>query len=196
MFGYRRGGAPLNVLILLSTMSFLLYVDRVNLSTAASSIQAELGMTNTQLGIAFSAFAYSYAVFQVIGGWIADRIGSRVTLLVCGLIWVLTTIGTGLVGSFAALLAVRFVLGIGEGATLPAAGRASPTGRRAPGAASRRGSPIPARAWATRSPRRSSPSSSSPCRGGCRSWCWARSPPSGSRPGGATSGTIRAPIAA
>ncbi len=124
MFGYRRGGAPLNVLILLSTMSFLLYVDRVNLSTAASSIQAELGMTNTQLGIAFSAFAYSYAVFQVIGGWIADRIGSRVTLLVCGLIWVLTTIGTGLVGSFAALLAVRFVLGIGEGATLPAAGRA------------------------------------------------------------------------
>ncbi|MGX7706542.1 MFS transporter [Methylobacterium sp. Gmos1] len=124
MFGYRRGGAPLNVLILLSVMSFLLYVDRVNLSTAASSIQAELGMTNTQLGIAFSAFAYSYAVFQVVGGWIADRIGSRVTLLVCGLIWVLTTIGTGLVGSFAALLAVRFVLGIGEGATLPAAGRA------------------------------------------------------------------------
>jgi MFS family permease len=43
---------------------------------------------------------------------------------VCGLIWVATTIGTGLVGGFAALLAVRFILGIGEGATLPAAGRA------------------------------------------------------------------------
>src|SRR3954449_12005372 len=124
MFGYRRGGAPLNVLILLGAMSFLLYVDRVNLSTAATFIQSELGMTNTQLGVAFSAFAYSYAVFQVIGGWISDRIGARITLLVCGLIWVLTTVGTGLVGSFAALLAVRFVLGIGEGATLPAAGRA------------------------------------------------------------------------
>lgn len=123
MFGYRRG-APLNTLILLSVMSLLLYVDRVNLSTAAGPIMKDLGLTNTQLGIAFSAFGYSYAVFQVIGGWFADRVGSRLTLLLCGLVWVLTTIGTGFVESFAALLAVRFLLGIGEGATLPAAGRA------------------------------------------------------------------------
>ncbi|MBV9655972.1 MAG: MFS transporter [Acetobacteraceae bacterium] len=123
MFGYRRG-APLNVLILLSTMSFLLYVDRVNLSTAAGPIMKELGMTNTQLGVAFSAFGYSYVVSQVFGGWIADRIGSRITLLVCGGIWVVTTLGMGLIESFSALLAIRFVLGIGEGATLPAAARA------------------------------------------------------------------------
>jgi sugar phosphate permease len=81
MLGYRRG-APLNVLVLLSTMSFLLYVDRVNLSTAAGPIMKELGLTNTQLGLAFSTFGYSYAVFQVFGGLIADRIGSRTTLLV------------------------------------------------------------------------------------------------------------------
>ena len=133
MFGYRRG-APLNTLLLLSSMSFLLYVDRVHLSTAAGPIMKELGLTNTELGIAFSAFAYSYAIFQVIGGWFADRFGSRLTLLLCGMIWVVTTMATGLVGSFAALLAVRFLLGIGEGATLPAAGRAianwSPAGRR------------------------------------------------------------------
>jgi MFS family permease len=123
MFGYRRG-APLNVLVLLGTMSFLLYVDRVNLSTAAGPIMKELGMTNTQLGVAFSAFGYSYVIFQVFGGWIADRIGSRITLLVCGVIWVATTLGMGLVQSFSALLVVRLVLGIGEGATLPAAARA------------------------------------------------------------------------
>jgi sugar phosphate permease len=123
MFGYRRG-APLNVLILLGTMSFLLYVDRVNLSTAAGPIMKELGMTNTQLGVAFSAFGYSYVIFQVFGGWIADRIGSRITLTVCGVIWVATTLGMGLVESISALLAVRLVLGIGEGATLPAAARA------------------------------------------------------------------------
>jgi MFS family permease len=123
MFGYRRG-APLNVLVLLGTMSFLLYVDRVNLSTAAGPIMKELGMTNTQLGVAFSAFGYSYVIFQVFGGWIADRVGSRITLLVCGVIWVATTLGMGLVESFSALLAVRLVLGIGEGATLPAAARA------------------------------------------------------------------------
>jgi MFS family permease len=134
MVGYRVGGAPLNVLILLSAMSFLLYVDRVNLSTAASSIQAELGLSNTLLGVAFSAFAYSYALFQIIGGWISDRLGSRITLLVCGSIWVVATLGTGLIGSFASLLATRFLLGIGEGAALPAAGRAltnwTPTTKR------------------------------------------------------------------
>ena len=133
MFGYRRG-VPRNVLFLLGSMSFLLYVDRVNLSTAAGPIMHELGLSNTQLGIAFSAFAYSYAVFQVIGGWFSDRVGARLTLLLCGLVWVGTTIGTGFVGSFAGLLAMRFLLGIGEGATLPAAGRAlsnwTPTGRR------------------------------------------------------------------
>jgi sugar phosphate permease len=123
MFGYRLG-APLNVLILLSTMSFLLYVDRVNLSTAAGPIMKELGLSNTQLGLAFSAFGYSYVVFQVFGGWFADRFGSRVTLLICGVIWVVTTLGMGMVESFSALLAIRFVLGIGEGATLPAAARA------------------------------------------------------------------------
>lgn len=123
MFGYRRG-APLYTLLLLSCMSFLLYVDRVNLSTAAGPISKDLGLTNTQLGIAFSAFGYSYAMFQVAGGWIADRVGARLTLLACGIVWVATTVGTGFVGGFAALLVVRFVLGIGEGATLPAAARA------------------------------------------------------------------------
>jgi sugar phosphate permease len=132
MLGYR--GAPRNILFLLSAMSFLLYVDRVNLSTAAGPIMKELDLSNTELGVAFSAFAYSYAIFQVIGGWLSDRAGARLTLFLCGLIWVATTIATGFVGGFASLLAVRFVLGIGEGATLPAAGRAlaswTPTGRR------------------------------------------------------------------
>ncbi len=123
MFGYRRG-ASLNTLLMLCAMSFLLYVDRVNLSTAAGPMMRELGMSNTQLGTVFAVFAYSYAMFQVIGGWFADRWGSRLTLLMCGTLWVVTTAGTGLVTSFAALLAMRFVLGIAEGATLPASGRA------------------------------------------------------------------------
>jgi MFS family permease len=133
MFGYRRG-APLNTLILLSAMSFLLYVDRVNLSTAAGPLMHDLGLSNTQLGTVFGAFAYSYAMFQIIGGWFSDKMGARLTLLLCGLVWVGTTIGTGFAGGFTSLLALRFMLGIGEGATLPAAGRAlanwSPPDRR------------------------------------------------------------------
>ncbi|MBV8915894.1 MAG: MFS transporter [Acetobacteraceae bacterium] len=133
MFGYRRG-ATLNVLVLLSAMSFLLYVDRVNLSTAAGPIMKELGLSNIQLGLAFSAFGYSYLIFQLVGGYISDRFGSRAVLLVCGISWVLTTIGTALVDGFWALVAIRFVLGMGEGATLPAAARAltnwTPQGKR------------------------------------------------------------------
>ena len=112
------------VFALLCGLSFLLYLDRVNLSTAASFIQKELQLSNLELGIAFSAFAYSYLITQVIGGVIADRFGPRWTLMGCVAIWVVTTIATGFVGSLASLFAVRVALGIGEGAALPAMARA------------------------------------------------------------------------
>ncbi|MCU9952860.1 MFS transporter [Burkholderia sp. BKH01] len=113
-----------HTLWLLCALSFILYVDRVNLATAAGAIKAELGLSNTELGIAFSAFAYSYAICQVGGGWIADRFGARITLIGCGLIWVVSTFTTGLVHSLTLLFAARLLLGIGEGATLPAQARA------------------------------------------------------------------------
>lgn len=112
------------VFALLCGLSFLLYLDRVNLSTAASFVQKELSLSNLELGIAFSAFAYSYLVTQVIGGVIADKFGPRWTLMGCVAIWVVTTIATGFVGSLASLFAVRMALGVGEGAALPASARA------------------------------------------------------------------------
>jgi sugar phosphate permease len=65
------------VLAMLCVMYFITYVDRVNIGTAASEIQKELGLTNTQLGLVFSAFAYPYLLFQIIGGWVAAVRGSR-----------------------------------------------------------------------------------------------------------------------
>ena len=56
------------VLAMLCVMYFITYVDRVNISTAASEIQKELHLSNTELGLVFSAFAYPYLLFQVIGG--------------------------------------------------------------------------------------------------------------------------------
>ena len=119
-----RGRATRNFLLVLCIMYFILYVDRVNLAAAAGSIQKDLGLSNTELGVAFSAFNYSYAAFQLVGGWIADRYGSRWTLAVCALMWALTTLLTGAVVGLVSLFAVRLVLGMGEGATLPAATRA------------------------------------------------------------------------
>jgi len=105
-------------------MYLILYVDRVNISTAAPLIQDDLGLSNTDLGLAFSAFAYPYAFFQLLGGWLGDKFGARATLSVCGLIVCAATAATGAVGGLASLFAARLVLGIGEGATFPTATRA------------------------------------------------------------------------
>lgn len=109
------------VLFLLCIMYFITYVDRVNISTASLAFRTELGFSNVQLGWIFSAFAYSYALFQIIGGWIGDRYGPRLVLGLCGLVWAMATLGTGLAGGFWSLIFARFVLGLGEGATFPTA---------------------------------------------------------------------------
>jgi sugar phosphate permease len=118
------GRATRNFLLILCLMHVMLFVDRVNLAAAAETIKDDLGLTNIQLGVAFSAFNYAYAPFQLVGGWLSDRFGSRRTLAVCALAWALTTMATGAIGGLATLFAVRFALGMGEGATLPAATRA------------------------------------------------------------------------
>ncbi len=119
-----NGRATRGFLAILCLMSFILFVDRVNLAAAAGVMQKELGLSNVELGFAFAAFNYTYAPFQLVGGWIADRFGTRRTLTVCGLVWSITTMATGAVGGLVSLFAVRCVLGMGEGATLPAATRA------------------------------------------------------------------------
>jgi sugar phosphate permease len=112
--------ASTTVLVMLCLMYFITYVDRVNISTAAGQFKHELGLSNTQLGIIFSAFAYPYVIFQFIGGWVSDRFGARRTLLACAAIWAIATVLTGMAGGFVSLIAARLLLGLGEGATFPA----------------------------------------------------------------------------
>lgn len=116
--------ARTKILALFCAMSFLMYVDRVNLSATAGLIKDELGLSNTELGVIFSAFAYTYAVFQIIGGWFVDRLGSRRMIIFCGIIWVIATMATGFVGGFISLFLARLLLGVGEGAALPSQARA------------------------------------------------------------------------
>ncbi len=114
------------VLGLLCLMYFLTYVDRVNISTAVVSNQflKEIPLTKVQIGLVFSAFAYPYLLFQVIGGWVADKFGPRRALTICGIIWAGATVVTGLVHGLIALFVARVILGFGEGATFPTATRA------------------------------------------------------------------------
>lgn len=119
-----RNQASRLVLFTICLMYLIFYVDRVNLSTAAPIMQKDLGLTATQLGIAFSAFAYPYAFFQIAGGWLGDRLGPRVTLCLCALLVAGSTIWTGMVGGLVALFVARLCLGIGEGPAFPTATRA------------------------------------------------------------------------
>jgi MFS family permease len=120
----RLVSVPGNVVLMLCLMYLITYVDRTNMSTAAPLIRKELGLSLTQLGLAFSAFGYAYAVFQIIGGYLGDRFGARLTLTLCGLLWTAATLLTGLAGGLLSLFLVRFLLGVGEGATFPTATRA------------------------------------------------------------------------
>lgn len=119
-----RNQASRLVLFITCLMYLIFYVDRVNLSTAAPLIQKDLGLTATQLGLAFSAFAYPYAFFQIVGGWLGDRLGPRVTLTLCAVLVGVATIWTGFVGGIVALFLARLALGIGEGPAFPTATRA------------------------------------------------------------------------
>ena len=112
------------VLLIVCLMYLVTYIDRVNIATAGPAMQKELGISNTELGLAFSAFAYPYAFFQIAGGWLGDRLGPRLTLLICGAIWSAATVMIGFVEGAVSLIAARFILGIGEGSAFPTATRA------------------------------------------------------------------------
>src|SRR2546425_3667606 len=109
-------------------MSAMSYLDRVNLSIAGPTIQKEFGLTNVQLGYVFSAFVWSYALFQAPSGRIADRFGPRVVLTFGILWWTVCTVATGLAPASLSIalplmIAVRFLLGAGEAVMFPAANR-------------------------------------------------------------------------
>ena len=123
------------VLFLLCLMYGITYIDRNNVSTVASIFQRDLHLSNMQVGLVYSAFAYPYLIFQILGGWVSDRFGARIGLTVCGIIWGSATLLTGTVSSLAAVLFLRVMLGFGEGATFPMSTRAmsdwSPPKKRA-----------------------------------------------------------------
>jgi sugar phosphate permease len=120
----KRFSATTTVLILICLMYGITYIDRVNVSTASSVFQRELHLSNMQVGLVFSAFAYPYLIFQIIGGWVSDRFGARLTLTVSAVIWAAATLLTGLASGLSAMLCARVMLGFGEGATFPTATRA------------------------------------------------------------------------
>jgi sugar phosphate permease len=112
------------ILLLISVMYLITYLDRVNISTAAPVISKEFGFDNITMGYIFSAFVWAYALFQVPGGWLSDRFGARKVLGSLVGYWSVMTAATGLAFSATSFIVIRFLFGIGEAGAFPGATRA------------------------------------------------------------------------
>jgi ACS family hexuronate transporter-like MFS transporter len=101
------------------------YLDRLLLAALAPTLKSEFHLSNTQYGGVISVFSIVYALTAPVAGWFTDRVGLNAGITVSMAVWSLAGMATGLTRSFGGLLASRTVLGIGEAAGIPCAGKAN-----------------------------------------------------------------------
>lgn len=120
------------MLAVLTVITALTYLDRMNLGIAGHYIQDEFGFSTETMGWILSGFVLGYALFQVPGGWAGDRYGPRSVLTLAIIWWSAFTALTALtprlplknwIGLAAAFFAVRFLIGVGEACALPNANK-------------------------------------------------------------------------
>ena len=109
------------LLALLVASIFINYIDRSNISIAAPLIQSEMHFSNSQMGLLFSAFFWTYSSFQLVGiaGWLSDRFPVGWVFAGSVVVWAFATLMTGALSGFAALFIMRLILGAGESLAYP-----------------------------------------------------------------------------
>lgn len=119
----RRTNVRWFILAMIFIVTVFNYVDRATLSIAAPSMRHELGFDALTMGIAFSAFGWTYTGMQIPGGLILDRFGARIVLGLSLIAWSVLTFLQGYVhlfaSAFAALFALRFLMGAAESPAFP-----------------------------------------------------------------------------
>jgi ACS family glucarate transporter-like MFS transporter len=110
----------------LFVLSAVSYLDRVNISIAGGSIAEAYHLSDVQLGKVFSAMLVGYALFQTVGGRLADRFGAR-HVLAAGIAWwgiftaLTAMVPANISNALFIFVAVRFLLGAGEAVIYPSA---------------------------------------------------------------------------
>lgn len=108
--------------LLLSLLFFTVvinYMDRINISVAASAVSGDLGLSKEAMGLVFSAWAWTYTAFQVPGGLMADRVHARILYPILLIGWSVATVIQGLINSLGALLGCRIFVGAFEAPSYP-----------------------------------------------------------------------------
>lgn len=111
------------LLVLLVLSVAINYVDRGALSVSAPLLSQELSLGPQQMGLLFSAFFWTYALFQLVAGWLVDRYDVKWVYAGGFALWSAATAMTGLVTGFPMLIAARLALGVGESVAYPACSR-------------------------------------------------------------------------
>ncbi len=101
--------------------NFLNYCDRQAVFAMFPLLKADLGLTDTQLGLTGSIFLWVYGIGCPIAGQIADKFSKRLLVVFSLAIWSLVTVATGFAVSVFTLLALRAAMGISESLYMPAA---------------------------------------------------------------------------
>ena len=101
------------------TLAIVMYIDRVCISQAAPLMTTDLGLSKIEMGWVLSIFVWAYALFEIPGGWLADRIGPRRVLMRIVIWWSFFTAATGWVWNLPSLLATRALFGMGEAGCFP-----------------------------------------------------------------------------
>jgi len=112
------------VVVLLTIMTALAYVQRLSLSAVATDVSRELHLSKETLGYVFSMFTLFYALFEIPGGLLGDRFGTRRTLTWLVAAWSLCTMASAAAEGLASLIVWRSLLGATEAGTFPNAARA------------------------------------------------------------------------
>lgn len=113
------------IAFLIFLISFVAYMDRVNLSVATPVIMQEFGFDKMDMGFLQTCFFAGYALMQVPGGMLAERFGLRKTGAGAILWWSVFTALTAFAQGKASFAAVRLAFGLGEGPVFPSLGQAT-----------------------------------------------------------------------
>jgi MFS family permease len=100
-------------------LAVITYIDRVAISVSVPFISEDLGLTSIQMGWALAAFGWAYALFEIPGGWLGDRIGPRRVLMRIVIWWSFFTAATGWAWNAASLITIRALFGAGEAGAFP-----------------------------------------------------------------------------
>jgi ACS family D-galactonate transporter-like MFS transporter len=107
------------IMVLLFTCVVINYLDRSNISITAPAMRAELGLDTAQMGYVLSAFGWTYALCQIPGGWLVDRVAPRALYATLIVLWSIATIALGFTTTVAGLIAVRLLVGALESPSYP-----------------------------------------------------------------------------